>query len=111
MPEDAILTNLRAAAEALARGQSLPPFQLTEEAETATRAISRTRDILIARLREAGEGARSTPESFMLDEVNAILSQCIAIQFPAAGVNRQEIEKTREAIERLIRSHTSTPVP
>ncbi len=111
MPDDLVIANLRTAAEALERGQTLAPFQLTKEAEIATRGVARARDILIVRLREAGEGANSTSERFLLDEVNALLSQCIAIQSPAAGVNREEIKKTRDALVGLVKAHESQPIP
>lgn len=111
MSEDIVIANLRTAAEALERGQTLPPFQLTKEAEAATRAVVRARDTLIMRLREAGEGANSTAERFLLDEVNALLSRCIAIQFPAAGVNREEIHKAHEALVGIVRAQESAPIP
>jgi hypothetical protein len=111
MPEDIVVSNLQTAAEALEQAQTLPPFQLTHQAKVATRAVSRARDILIERLRQAGDGTPSTAERLLLDEVNAILSQVIAIQSPAAGVNRQEITKTRDALDDIIRVHTSRLLP
>ncbi len=111
MRDDIVLASLRTAAAALERAQTLRPLELTKEAEIATRAVTRARDVLIARLREAGEGAYSTPERILLDEVNAILSQVIAVQFPAAGVNREGIAKTREVLANVIRTQEARAVP
>jgi hypothetical protein len=46
----------------------------------------------------------------LLDAVNAVLSQAIAIQFPAAGVNRKHIEATRDALANILRAQRSRSV-
>lgn len=61
----------------------------------ATQAVVRLRDALIARGRATGD----VPDA--LAAVNAIVSLAWAAQMPVAGVRRDRMEQTREALRDL----------
>lgn len=63
----------------------------------ATRCVARYRDALIDDRRSGDAAAERT-----LPEVNALLSELVAAEFPLVGVRRKRIEAARDAYQRLI---------
>lgn len=63
----------------------------------ATRCVARYRDALIDDRRRAEPAADDR-----LREVNSLLSELVAAEFPLVGVRRKRIEAAREAYQRLI---------
>lgn len=63
----------------------------------ATRCVARYRDALIEG-RRSGEG----PAQERLQEVNSLLSELVAAEFPLVGVRRKRIEMARDAYRRLL---------
>lgn len=64
----------------------------------ATRCVARYRDALIDG-RRSGEGR---PAQERLREVNSLLSELVAAEFPLVGVRRKRIEMARDAYRRLL---------
>jgi hypothetical protein len=79
--------------DALAR----PPDQLGEEVDQVERDLAALRDELIAELRASG---RRTG----LDQVNAVLSLVVGLEYPAAGIQRNLVEQARDALQVLVDS-------
>lgn len=79
--------------DALAR----PPEQLGEEVDRVERDLAALRDDLIAELRTSGRRAG-------LDQVNAVLSLVVGLEYPAAGIQRNLIEQARDALRALVDS-------
>jgi hypothetical protein len=84
---------LEALDEVLASSQP-PDKDLIAE---ATRCVARYRDALIDGGR-SGEG----PAKERLQEVNSLLSELVAAEFPLVGVRRKRIEMARAAYRRLL---------
>jgi hypothetical protein len=63
----------------------------------ATRCIAAYRDDLIGRLRRGDEDAEP-----VLVQVNSLLSELVAAEFPLVGVRRKRIEAARDAYRRLL---------
>ena len=63
----------------------------------ATRCVARYRDALIDEKRSGDAAAERR-----LPEVNALLSELVAAEFPLVGVRRKRIEAAREAYRSLI---------
>jgi hypothetical protein len=63
----------------------------------ATRCVAAYRDDLIARLRRGDEDAEP-----LLVQVNSLLSELVAAEFPLVGVRRKRIEAARDAYARLL---------
>ena len=84
---------LEALDEVLASGAP-PEKDLLAE---ATRCAARYRDALI----EAKRGGDASAER-RLPEVNALLSELVAAEFPLVGVRRKRIEGARDAYSRLL---------
>ena len=84
---------LKALDEVLASSQP-PEKDLIAE---ATRCMARHRDALIEKKRR-GEGEVVQ----RLTQVNALLSELVAAEFPLVGVRRKRIEAAREAYRRLL---------
>ena len=64
----------------------------------ATRCVARYRDALIDEKRSGDAAAERR-----LPEVNALLSELVAAEFPLVGVRRQRIEAARDAYRALVR--------
>jgi hypothetical protein len=79
--------------DALAR----PPDQLGEEVDQVERELATLRDELIADLRANGRRAG-------LDQVNAVLSLVVGLEYPATGIQRTLIEQARDALRALLDS-------
>lgn len=62
----------------------------------ATRCVARYRDELIARRRQRGDSLEGK-----LSEVNALLSELVAAEFPLVGVRRKRIEAARDAYREM----------
>ena len=90
--DDLCRNGLEALEELLAR-QSPPEKDLIAE---ATRCVARYRDELIAKRRQAHE-----PPQERLGEVNALLSELVAAEFPLVGVRRKRIEAARDAYRKM----------
>lgn len=84
---------LKALDEVLASSQP-PEKDLIAE---ATRCVARHRDELITRKRQADASAERA-----LAEVNSLLSELVAAEFPLVGVRRKRIEAARDAYRRMI---------
>jgi hypothetical protein len=93
--DDFCQKGLEALDEVLASSQP-PEKDLIAE---ATRCVARYRDALIddRRSGDAVAGRR-------LPEVNALLSELVAAEFPLVGVRRKRIEAARDAYRRMMRS-------
>lgn len=63
----------------------------------ATRCVARYRDVLIDGKRSGDAAAERR-----LPEVNALLSELVAAEFPLVGVRRKRIEAARDAYQRLV---------
>ena len=74
-----------------------PPEQLGEEVDRVERDLAALRDQLIAQLRSTGQRAG-------LDQVNAVLSLVVGLEYPAAGIQRSLIEQARDALRALVDS-------
>jgi hypothetical protein len=74
-----------------------PPDQLGEEVDQVERELAVLRDQLIAELRTSG---RRTG----LDQVNAVLSLVVGLEYPAAGIQRNLVEQARDALQVLVDS-------
>ena len=68
-----------------------PPDQLGKEVDQVERDLASLRDQLIAQLRSTGERAG-------LDQVNAVLSLVVGLEYPAAGIQRVLVEQARDAL-------------
>ena len=64
----------------------------------ATRCVARYRDALIDEKRSGDAAAERR-----LPEVNSLLSELVAAEFPLVGVRRKRIEAARDAYERMMR--------
>jgi hypothetical protein len=74
-----------------------PPDQLGEEVDQVERELAALRDQLIAELRTSG---RRTG----LDQVNAVLSLVVGLEYPAAGIQRNLVAQARDALQVLVDS-------
>jgi len=74
-----------------------PPERLGEEVDQVERELAALRDDLIKELRASGRRAG-------LDEVNAVLSLVVGLEYPAAGIQRDLVEQAREALCALLES-------
>jgi hypothetical protein len=74
-----------------------PPDQLGEEVDRVERDLAALRDDLITELRTSG---RRTG----LDQVNAVLSLVVGLEYPAAGIQRNLVEQARNAMQVLVDS-------
>ncbi len=62
-----------------------------------TRCVARLRDDLIERRRSG-----ALHDESLLPQVNALLSELVAAEFPLVGVRKKRIEAAREACRRLL---------
>ncbi len=83
-----------AALDAVLAAKAPPEKDLIAE---ATRCVARYRDALIDDKRSGDAAAERR-----LPELNALLSELVAAEFPLVGVRRKRIEAAREAYARLI---------
>jgi hypothetical protein len=74
-----------------------PPEQLGEEVDQVERELAALRDDLITELRASGHRAG-------LDQVNAVLSLVVGLEYPAAGIQRDLIKQARDALRTLLES-------
>ena len=93
--DDFCQKGLEALDEVLASSQP-PEKDLIAE---ATRCVARYRDALIDDKRSGDAAAERR-----LPEVNALLSELVAAEFPLVGVRRKRIEAARDAYRRMMRS-------
>ena len=93
--DDFCQKGLEALDEVLASSQP-PEKDLIAE---ATRCVARYRDALIDG-RRSGDAAAER----RLPEVNALLSELVAAEFPLVGVRRKRIEAARDAYRRMTSS-------
>ena len=63
----------------------------------ATRCVARYRDALIAERRRGRDSSEDK-----LGQVNALLSELVAAEFPLVGVRRKRIEAARDAYRKMI---------
>jgi gamma-glutamyl phosphate reductase len=70
-----------------------PPAELKAEVDVAETAIARLRDELIDRLRAGDTSVRPA-----LDNVNAVLSLVVGIEYPAQGVQRPLLQQAHDAL-------------
>lgn len=87
----------RAAIAALERAHTAPPIQFTQETDFAMRSIVAVRDMLIARL-HSGDTAKHAA----LDQVNMALSIVVGLEYPAAGIARENTEHARGVLEQAL---------
>ena len=93
--DDFCQKGLEALDEVLASSQP-PQKDLIAE---ATRCVARYRDALIDDKRSGDAAAERR-----LPEVNALLSELVAAEFPLVGVRRKRIEAARDAYRRMTSS-------
>ena len=74
-----------------------PPERLGEEVDRVERDLAQLRDELITELRTSGRRAG-------LDQVNAVLSLVVGLEYPAAGIQRTLVEQARDALQGLVDS-------
>jgi hypothetical protein len=72
-----------------------PPDQLGEEVDQVERDLAALRDQLITELRTSGRRSG-------LDQVNAVLSLVVGLEYPAAGIQRNLVEQARDALLALV---------
>jgi hypothetical protein len=78
-----------------------PPLELNEEVDAAERAIVRLRDALIERLRQDGGPSQRGNGRQALNQVNAVLSLVVAVEYPVAGEQRKLLEQARDALKEV----------
>jgi hypothetical protein len=95
---DQLCRNGLAALDEVLASKAPPEKDLIAE---ATRCTARFRDALIDEMRERKVRGDTTADP-RLAEVNSLLSELSAAEFPLAGVRRERIEMARDAYRRLI---------
>ncbi len=98
-----LLDDLEAAAAALDRASTLPPLQLTQQADLAERMVVRARDNLIHRLRENGNAQAAPQWHDVLDQLNVVLSLIMAVEYPLGAMQREPAEQARDILKRLVK--------
>ncbi len=86
-----------AAIAALERAHTAPPIQFTQETDFAMRSIVAIRDLLIAQVRAGDNTARTA-----LDQGNIALSIVVGLEYPAAGIMRENTVHARGALEQAL---------
>ncbi len=99
--DELVRGDCRAAIAALERGIQAPPLRASQEADLAEREVVRARDAVIARLRKNQNGETHHLHA-TLDQLNAVLSLVVAIEYPMSGVQRPLMEQARDALLMLI---------
>ncbi len=97
---DILNQDCRAAIAALERAIQAPPLRAMQEADLAEREVVRARDAVIERLRR-NQDAEAGHLHAILDQLNAVLSLVVGIEYPMSGVQRQLMEHARDALKRL----------
>ncbi len=89
--------------DALNRAADAPPTGLKRPVDDAERAAVRFRDALIDRLRQEHPKDQERQLHSALDRANSALSVLNALEFPAAGVQRELLEQVRRVFRGLVR--------
>jgi len=92
----------REAIELLDKARQEQPRHLSEDVDAAERAIVGLRDDLIDRLRTGGASTDSALWRGALDATNAALSLVVGVEYPAAGIQRRQLEQARDALQSLV---------
>ena len=90
---------LREAAGALDRAASAPPLEVQLGASQAEMQVVQARDALIAWLREAPSSAESKPQKNLLNQLNAILSIIVGVEYPSNYIRREMITQARDLLQ------------
>ncbi len=98
--DELVRGDCRAAIAALERAIQAPPLRVSQEADLAEREVVRARDAVIAHLRQNQNG-ESDHLHAILDQLNAVLSLVVAIEYPMSGVQRHLMEQARDALLKL----------
>lgn len=77
-----------------------PPSEVSSDMDRVEQGLARLRDRLIDGLHRAPAGADRTA----LDRVNAVLSLVVAVEYPAAGIQRDLVTQAHDALHDLVRS-------
>src|SRR5438045_2665952 len=87
--EDRLLQLLQSATAALEKACALKPVETTHVVDVAEVAIGQLRDGLIEFHRAAETPSQARRLHATLDQVNAVLSLIVGLEYPAAGVQSQ----------------------
>lgn len=79
-----------------------PPSELKAEVDGAERAVVALRDELIERWRVAPEGGVRAA----LDNVNAVLSLVVGLEYPMGGLQREMLKQARSALQSTLESRS-----
>ena len=77
-----------------------PPPEVSSQVDRVEQGLARLRDRLIDGLHRAPAGADRTA----LDRVNAVISLVVAVEYPAAGIQRDLLTQAHDALNDLVRS-------
>lgn len=93
------------ALHAINRAADAPPTGLKRPIDEAERAAVRFRDELIDRLRGDHSKTQERQWRTVLDRVNSAISVLNALEYPAAGVQRELLQQVRKVFRGLARRH------